>query len=82
MATLDVTNIQVVGFPVDTTVTPHIGNAYIASANTLFGVPRGVTSMTVLPAGDAMCMRLGKDREEGKPIFIQVMNVDEVRTSV
>lgn len=82
MAALDVTDIQVVGFPVDTTITPPVGNAYIALANVWFGIPRGITSLTVDPAGDAMCMKLGKDREYGKPVFIQVMTVDEVRTSV
>lgn len=80
MATLDVTNVQVVGFPVDTTVTT-VGGTYIAEAGVWFGVPRGLTDMTVTPAGDALCMLLGKDREIGRKEFIQVMTVDEIRVS-
>jgi len=80
-ATLDVTGVQVVGFPVDTTITTT-GGTYTIAARTWLGVPRGLTSMTVDPVGDAMCMLLGKDRERGRKEFIQVMTVDEVRTSV
>lgn len=81
MATLNTTDVQVVGFPVDTTITTN-GGTYIALANTWVGVPRGITAMTVTPAGAAMCMLLGKDREIGRKEFIQVMTVDEIRTSV
>lgn len=80
MATLDVTGVKVVGFPVDTTITPPTGNNYIAPANTWFGVPVDSTSMTVTPAGDAMCMTVGY-LQPGYAQLIQVMTVDEVRTS-
>lgn len=80
MATLDVTGVQVVGFPVDTTITTT-GGMYVALANSWFGVPRGTSSMTVTPAGDAMCMLKGKDRSSGSKVFIQVMTVDEIRAS-
>lgn len=80
MATLDVTDVEVVGFAVDTTITT-VGGTYVAPANVWFGVPRGLSSMTVDPAGDAMCMLLGRDREVGRKSFIQVMTVDEIRVS-
>lgn len=80
MATLDVTDVQALGFAVDTTIVTT-GGSYIAVANQWYGVPRGLTAMTVSPAGDAMCMLLGRDRTDGRKDFIQVMTIDEVRTS-
>ncbi len=80
MATLDVTGVQVVGFPVDTLVVT-VGGSYTAKADMWYGIPRGLTRMTVSPPGNALCMLLGKDRELGKKDFIQVMTVDEVRVS-
>jgi len=84
MATLDITDIMVVGFPVETTVTAPDGNTFIVAA----GVWLGVSSlyegtMTVSPAGKVLCMVGGNtvvNREGGN--LVQVMTVDEIRTSV
>lgn len=82
MASLDVSGVTAVGFPVDTTITPPVGNDYVLSAGVWIGIPAkqgGV--MIVDPPGDAMCMLRGSYNKKGSGEFIQVMAIDEVRSS-
>lgn len=82
MATLDVNKVTAVGFPVDTTVTAPDGNTFVAPANTWFGIPHNQgPTMTVTPAGLAMCMTVGSHLKSTGGDFVQVMTVNEVRTS-
>ena len=80
MPTLDVTNVRVVSFPVDTTVTAPDSNTFVAKANLRYGVPDKTVSMTVTPAGIAMCMTKGTFSFRNLKV-LQVFTVDEVRTS-
>jgi len=81
MANLDVTGVAAVGFPVDTTITPPVGNDYIILANTWIGVPHQQAVMVVSPAGQALCMLAGSHLKRSSGSYVQVMTVDETRIS-
>lgn len=81
MATLDVTNVRVISFAVDTTVTAFDGNDYTAIANLRYGIPYGATSLTVGGAGAVMCQLKAPRSAVGNEL-VQVFTVDEVRTPV
>ena len=82
MASLDVSNVMVVGFPVDTTITT-VGGTHILVAGNWLGVPmadRRAEFMTVSPAGPAYC-RYDDGLGDGQKADIQVMTIDEIKTS-
>lgn len=81
MATLDVTNVMAVYFPVSTVVTVP-GGTYTANANQWYGVPGGTTSMTVSVVGPVGCM---EDRASSESEYRRskgLMTIDKVETSV
>ena len=80
MVALNITDVKVVSFPVDTTVTAPTGGTYVAIANLRYGLPDGGTSLTVTPAGKAYCQLRGVYTSPESNIM-QVFTVDEVRTS-
>ncbi len=82
MAVLNVEGVTAVGFAVDTSITAPDGNTYTIGAGIWIGIPsnQGAT-MTVSPGGSAMCMLKGSYLKKGSGDFIQMMTIDEVRTS-
>ena len=81
MPTLDVTNVRVVSFAVDTLVTAPDSNTYLAIANLRYGVQKNVNSLTVNQVDPVMCQLKGAYSIFSGHLF-QVFTVDEVRTPV
>lgn len=81
MASLSVKGVSAIGFPVDTLITPPVGNDYTIPAYVWLGVPHGQVTMTVSPAGEALCMLAGSHLKRASGSFVQVMTVDETRVS-
>ena len=79
MAALDVTDVRVVSFSVDTIVTAPDSNTFTALANLRYGVPDKATSMTVSLTTPVMCMTDGAYSPRDDNVF-QVFTVNEVRT--
>lgn len=79
MPTLDVTNVRVLVFDVDTIVTAPDSNTYTALANARYGVPDKTTSLTVSTTNPVQCMTKGTFSFRNNNVF-QVFTVNEVRT--
>ena len=79
MATLDVTDVSVIVFEVDTVVTAPVGGTYTAIANVRYGVPDKTTSMTVSTTNPVACMTKGRFSFRNNNVF-QIFTVNEVRT--
>lgn len=78
MPTLDVTDVKIASFSIDTQVTYPDTTTYLAIANLRYGIPRGVDSIEVNQADPVMCQTHGVFS-----IFntlFQVFTVTEVRT--
>ena len=81
MAALDVTNVRVVVFEVDTVVTAPVGGDYTAIANVRYGVPDNITSMAVNNTNKVQCMTKGTFSFRNNNVF-QIFTVSEIRTPV
>jgi len=81
MALLDVTDVSVVVFEVDTLVTAPIGGTYTAIANVRYGVPDKSVSLTVSTTNKVQCMTKGRFSFRNNNVF-QLFTVNELRTPV
>jgi len=81
MATLDVTDVSVIAFEVDTVVTAPVGGTYTAIANVRYGVPDKSVSLTVSTTNKVQCMTKGRISFRNNNVF-QLFTVNELRTPV